>query len=331
MSNSLISIIIPAYNIELYIEKTVDSVLAQTYADFEIIIVNDGSTDNTAAVIDELAKKDSRIKVIHKENGGVTSARLVGVKAAKGEYIGFVDGDDTIEPDMYELLLNNALKYNADVSHCGYQMVFPSRVDKYYGTGEIIEQDNKKGVLDLIAGDKVEPGLWTKLYRKELLDTLVKDGLMDISIKNNEDILMNYYLFKNSDKSVFEDVCKYNYIVRAGSATNKKLNVHQLIDPLKVKKILLEDTDDDDCKAVLFSHIANILISLSTRSLKEDPLLIKPIRKDARKELRSVLPKVKGKSLKIKAVWAAYLPASYRWVHNVYLKITGLDKIYEIS
>ena len=111
----------------------------------------------------------------------------------------------------------------------------------------------------------------------------------------------------------------------------KKLNINQLLDPLKVKKIMFVDTNDDDCKTVLKGHIANHLISLSTRALKENPGLIKPIRKDARKELRAMLPKIKGKSLKIKALWAAYLPTSYRWVHNIYLKITGLDKIYEIS
>ena len=331
MSNSLISVIIPAYNIESYIEKTVDSVLSQTYENIEIIIVNDGSTDNTAEVIDALAKKDLRIRVMHKENGGVTSARLAGVAAAKGEYIGFVDGDDTIESDMYEFLMNNALKYQADISHCGYQMVFPSRVDKYYGTGEIIEQNNKKGVLDLLSGIKIEPSLVNKLYKAGLFDVLLQEQNMDLSIKNTEDLLMNYYLFKESKKSVFEDVCKYNYVVRQGSAANKRINIHQLLDPLKVKKIILEDTNDTDCKGVLNAHIANILISLSTRSLKEDPQLIKPIRKDARGELRSMLPQIEGKSQKIKAVWAAYLPTSYRWVHNIYLKITGLDRIYEIS
>lgn len=331
MSNSLISVIIPAYNIESYIEKTVASVLSQTYENLEIIIVNDGSTDNTASVIDMIATKDSRIKVIHKENGGVTSARLAGVASAKGEYIGFVDGDDTIESDMYELLMNNAIKYQADISHCGYQMVFPSRVDKYYGTGEIIEQNNKKGVLDLLGGIKIEPSLVNKLYKAGLFDVLLQEQNMDLSIKNTEDLLMNYYLFKESKKSVFEDVCKYNYVVRQGSAANKRINIHQLLDPLKVKKIILEDTNDTDCKGVLNAHIANILISLSTRSLKEDPQLIKPIRKDARGELRSMLPQIEGKSLKIKAVWAAYLPTSYRWVHNFYLKITGLDRIYEIS
>ena len=136
MKNFVVSIIIPAYNIENYIEKTLDSVLDQTYDSLEIIVVNDGSKDNTAAIIDSYAQKDNRIKVIHKENGGVTSARLAGIAAATGDYIGFVDGDDYIEPNMFELLVNNAINYNADISHCGYQMVFPNRTDYYYSTGK---------------------------------------------------------------------------------------------------------------------------------------------------------------------------------------------------
>ena len=111
-----ISIIIPAYNIEQYIGATLDSVLAQSYSNLEVIVVDDGSRDGTGNVIDRYAQKDHRIIAIHKENGGVTSARLRGVAEASGEWIGFVDGDDYIEPQMYERLLENALKYNADIS-----------------------------------------------------------------------------------------------------------------------------------------------------------------------------------------------------------------------
>ena len=103
----MISIIIPAYNIQDYLGATLDSVLAQTYENLEIIVVNDGSRDNTADVIDSYAARDRRIKAIHKENGGVTSARLRGVAEATGAYIGFVDGDDYIEPQMYARLMEN--------------------------------------------------------------------------------------------------------------------------------------------------------------------------------------------------------------------------------
>ncbi len=335
MNKPLISIVIPAYNCEKYISRCLNSLIEQVYNNFEIIIVNDGSKDKTAEIIDDYACKYDFVRAIHKENGGVTSARLKGAEAATGDFVGFVDSDDEIEPDMYELLVANALKYEADISHCGYQMVFPSHIDLYHGTGELFVEDNKQGVISLLSGQKVEPGLWNKLYKKDLFKTLLEQNLMDCSIKNNEDLLMNYYLFKEAQKSVFEDVCKYKYILNAQSATGKSLNVNQLLDPVKVKKILLQETKGDgDCQFILTSHIVSHLVSLATMSTKENPQLIKPIRKDARKELREMLPsvlKAQGNAVKLKALWGAYLPTSYRWAHNIYLKITGLDKIYEIK
>ena len=188
--NDKISIVIPAYNIAKELPACLDSILAQSYKNIEIVIVNDGSKDDTAAVMEQYAALDPRIKPIHKENGGVTSARLRGVREASGDWIGFVDGDDIIEANMYELLFNNAQKYNADISHCGYQMVFPSRVDYYYNTGRVVEQTHDSGLEDLIRADFVEPALVNKLYRRALFRRILSDSVMDSSIKNFEDLLI---------------------------------------------------------------------------------------------------------------------------------------------
>ena len=111
----MISIIVPIYKVEKYINKCVDSILHQTYDELEIILVDDGSPDNCPAICDEYAKKDSRIQVIHKQNGGLINARKSGLEIAKGEYIGFVDGDDWIEPEMYELFARQIKKYSPDM------------------------------------------------------------------------------------------------------------------------------------------------------------------------------------------------------------------------
>lgn len=332
MSSLLISIIIPAYNIENYIEKTLDSVLAQTYDSLEIIVVNDGSKDNTAAIIDSYAQKDNRIKVIHKENGGVTSARLAGIAAATGDYIGFVDGDDYIEPNMFELLVNNAINYNADISHCGYQMVFPSRVDYYYNTGKIVEQDNIKGINDLLRGEFIEPGLVNKLYRSDLIKAFAESNIMDKSVKINEDLLMNYYLFKASQKSVFEDICPYHYMVRKGSAANSGISESKLKNPLTVWKTIYKDIDyNNDLSALAYQAVVRRMIDVATISAKANKSLIKPYRKDVRKELRKSSKKGLGKSLKLMAIWAAYMPTTYRWVHNLYSKANGNANKYDID
>ena len=113
-----LSIIIPIYNVERYLEETINSVLKQTFTDFELILVDDGSTDNSGKICDKYAQKDSRVKVIHKPNGGVSSARNAGVDNATGEFIGFVDSDDIISEVMYEGMINIAEKYGADIVQC---------------------------------------------------------------------------------------------------------------------------------------------------------------------------------------------------------------------
>lgn len=163
--NEKISIIIPVYNLEKYIKRTAESVLKQTYTNIEVIIVDDGSSDESWKIIQKIADKDNRVIPIHQENGGVTSARLKGVRRSTGEWIGFVDGDDEIESDMYEILLNNAKKYNADISHCGYQMIFEDgRVNYFHNTGCLVQQDRTTGLKDLLDGSLVEPGLWMVCY-----------------------------------------------------------------------------------------------------------------------------------------------------------------------
>lgn len=333
VNTKLISIIVPAYNVGPLISKTLDSILSQTYENIEVIVVNDGSTDDTKSVIDAYAAKDYRVKAIHKENGGVTSARLKGVAEANGEWIGFVDGDDYIEPDMYEKLLDNALKYKADISHCGYQMVFHNRTDFYYNTGRVVQQDRESGLADLVEGKFVEPGLWNKLFRRKLFKFLAKN--MDWSIKINEDLLMNYWLFKAADTAIYEDFCPYQYIVRKGSAANSGVSEHKLRDPLKVAQIMLNDSFGD-LIPIAYSRYIRILIGGATMEIDYDPGFIEPYRNDTRRTLRSQLTRIItkrecGLKLTVMALWSAIWPASYGWVHKLYARITGLDKIYDLE
>ena len=118
--NPLISVVVPVYNVEKYLDRCITSIVEQTYENLEIILVDDGSPDNSGAICDNWAKKDSRIKVFHKENGGAGDTRNYGVEKATGEYIAFVDSDDVIAPNYFEILYSNLVKYNADISCCDY-------------------------------------------------------------------------------------------------------------------------------------------------------------------------------------------------------------------
>lgn len=252
--NNKISIIIPVYNLESYIEKTVKSVLQQTYSNIEVIIVDDGSTDESWEKIKNIEKTDKRVIAIHQKNNGVTSARLNGIKYSTGQWIGFVDGDDEIETDMYQVLIDMAVRWKADISHCGYQMVFEDgRIHYFHNTGNIIQQDKVKGIRDLLEGEIIEPGLCNKLFKKSLFRDLFDKNVIPTDIKINEDLLMNYYLFMHSNKAVFIDVCKYHYLVRSTSATRKGLNHSRIYDPITVKKIILNDVSEELKKCALKS------------------------------------------------------------------------------
>lgn len=242
MNNALVSVVIPAYNCAQWLPRCLDSLLNQTYPNLEIIVVNDGSTDETPQIIDGYVQRDSRIRCIHKENGGVTSARFCGVREALGTWISFADGDDALEPEMIERLALNASTYQVQISHCGYQENYSnSRTVLHHGTGMMKQQDTLTALRDLLEERLVEPSLCTKLFHRSLFEGI--ENKMDGTIKNNEDMLMNYYLFENAKKAVFEDVCPYHYLIRQGSTSRKKLNQHIIYDPIRVRQIIFDHCD----------------------------------------------------------------------------------------
>lgn len=238
-----ISVIVPAYNCEKYIIRTVKSICDQTYKNLEIIIVDDGSTDNTYEICKKLSSNDNRIKVYTKENEGVTKTRNFGILKATGEYITFVDSDDTIEPEMYESLYNNIKKYNADISHCGYKVVTQNNEVKYYYNSKKLRlQDRIMGVKDLIEGSMIEPTLCTKLFSTALFNDISYDS----SLKINEDYVLNLCLFANSNISVFEDKTYYNYYQNDNSGSTKNTKEYFYRDILKAADITKEMFKDDE-------------------------------------------------------------------------------------
>lgn len=321
-----ISVIVPAYNVEDCLPRTLNSILAQTNHDIEIIIIDDGSTDKTYQVIDSYMKRyPGQIRGIHTDNCGVTSARLTGIKIARGDYIGFVDSDDVIENDMYELLLKNAREYNADISHCGYQMLLPDgRIRYFYNTGQILIHDNREGIRELLSGSLIEPGLWNKLYKKELFYDLIEKNLMDISIKINEDLLMNFYLFSMSKKSVFQDVCKYHYIIRNSSASRQKINAQKIYDPIKVKEIIAEEITPElisDAKSAYLRTCISTYNSLILAGMKKDKKQIHLYIKQSHKDF-----KVLSRKYRIVSYMIMYVPFLYELTYKTYDRLIAAKK-----
>lgn len=287
MQNDLISIIVPVFNLENELPRCLNSILAQTYQNIEVIVVDDGSSDNSADVMRFYASKDRRVKPVLQANGGVTSARLYGVKESSGQWIGFADGDDEIESNMYERLLKNAIAYHADISHCGYQMCFEDgRIHYFHNTGLLAQQDKTTALKELLSGSRIEPGLCNKLFHKNLFYSLLHEEIMPMDIKINEDLLMNYFLFSAAEQTVFEDWCPYHYIVRGASASRAKLNEHKIYDPIKVKEIILKSTPNK-LQAVAQRAFVNTCVYSYCSLVQEKGYQVHQAQRDFREKLKN--------------------------------------------
>lgn len=223
--DKLISVIVPIFNVEKYLEKSVNSIINQTYKNIEIILVDDESPDNCGKICDEYSKKDNRIKVIHKKNGGLSDARNAGVKIAEGEYILFIDSDDWIENNMIEILYKNIKRYDADISICEFQeestegTILKSKTENK----EIKVFNREEALYELILQDNITNHAWNKLYKKKLFE-----GIKYPKGKLMEDIGTTYRLFEKSNKIVYQNINLYHYIQRStsilGNITEKRIN-----------------------------------------------------------------------------------------------------------
>ena len=216
--SDLISVIIPIYKVEKYLNRCVESIVNQTYENLEIILVDDGSPDSCPKMCDEWAKKDKRIKVVHKENGGVSSARNAGLDIAKGDYISFVDGDDWIENDFVKFLYDLIKQDDYDVSRCGAFVVHEGNEEKMenMGDGKVKVLSRDAQVIDLASGKYLSGVTWNKLYKRSVIGDVRYCEYQGAS----EDLMFNYRVFSSGIRTVFNDIPKYYYCVRESSAVN---------------------------------------------------------------------------------------------------------------
>lgn len=202
--DKLLSIIVPVYKAEKHLDRCVESILSQTYGNIELVLVDDGSPDACPAMCDSWAKRDWRVRVIHKKNNGASSARNAGLDMASGEYIGFVDADDFVEPDMYETLMKNALENNADRSGCGY--FDSSRPDEFSADGKITVLSDKNSIIAYSACGK-HNNVWRSVYSKKAIGKIRFDESLVIA----EDWLFNYEVSKNVSVQADTDKRLYHY------------------------------------------------------------------------------------------------------------------------
>lgn len=285
MNGETITIVVPAYNTAPWLPRSLDSLLAQTHPNLEIVVVNDGSIDNTRQVLDHYTAKYPNIRAIHKENGGVTSARLRGIQEATGDWIGFMDGDDYVEPQMYERLLENAHSSGADISHCGHQLLFSDgRMEYVHKSEKVRVQDHQTGLWELLDNREVSLSLCTKLYRRELFQGI--EDWMDTKIRYNEDLMMNFFLFDRANSSVFEGNCPYHYILRQDSASCKGISENYIFDPIRVRQILLERCAPEMREDVHQALLRNLLFNYAQLTVHKDRKQFADFRQRVRRMLQ---------------------------------------------
>lgn len=214
----LISVVIPVYNVERYLQRCLNSVVSQTYKNLEIILVDDGSTDLSGKICDEWASKDNRIVVIHKTNGGLSSARNTGLDVAKGRYIAFVDSDDYINPEMYEIMVKLLKKSNSQIACCGRKRVGNSGGYFQNTLEKPMVISGEEAIDRLLCHAGIDEAAWDKLYVGDLfLDKRYPIGEL------NEDIVLTTKLLGECSSVIHVGAALYNYCCNDGSITNSGL------------------------------------------------------------------------------------------------------------
>ncbi len=281
MNEPLLSVIVPIYNVEEYLEQCIDSVVGQTYKNLEIILINDGSTDSSGLLCDNYQKVDDRIRVIHKNNEGVSAARNVGLKYAKGELLGFVDSDDYLESTMYMELWSNMIQTESDLACCAYKRITKDG-NHDYSTGEIKELSGLEFLEAMVIGLKgciISPHVGNRLYKRELFNNLLfpKGRIYEDKFVSTEILL-------RVNKVIYLNKALYNYRLRDNSITQKELTDSGIKDFIYMmnyqNKIVNQCLSKNTYKKVIFTYYC-ILLDLFSNELLEN----------SRKECRSLLRK----------------------------------------
>lgn len=306
--NSLISFIIPVYNVEKYIEKLVNSIINQTYKNLEIILIDDGSNDNSPKIIDELAKKDDRIIVIHKKNGGVSSARNTGLEKSKGDIILFVDGDDLVDNNYAEYFYNLITKNDCDIAvNFNFYNVFNN---KYRIEDNIIK--NSEFVIEKMYYGELNEAVWNKAYKKNFLTN--NKLLFDKEIWFGEGMLFNIKCFQYTDKIAIGNRKVYHQTWNPNSAM-RNFNLNSNLCGIKSlylqKSIWKVNTPDIELawKYHLRCFNRSILVGIiKSNSIKQYKKKYIECKKNLRKDLHIILKAKISKNRKLYYLGMALFP-----------------------
>ena len=278
-----ISVIVPIYNVEKYLERCIESIINQTYKNLEIILVDDGSPDNCGNICERYAQKDNRIIVIHKENGGLSDARNAGLKIATGEYISYIDSDDYIDNDMYEYMMKEMSKENADIAICGTKVDFENGITKLKENKEKEILNAKEALIKLNSFSSFDMAVWNKIYKRNIVS-----GIEFPIAKTSEDYFVMYQYFDRAKKIVVLPQAKYHYIQRENSISRGKKISHDYIEGSRAQQNFIKRNYSEiefvGNTAYAFSYIA-----IYNRYIKNKQRLSRKNKKIFKKEVKKYI------------------------------------------
>ena len=319
-----ISVIIPVFNGQDTIKRCLDSVTAQTYPNLEIIVINDGSTDNTEQIIKNLKETDKRICLISIPNGGVSHARNIGLDNASGDYITFVDSDDYIDGNMYTELMSVLNENNAHIAHCSYTNVnIDGSLNPVGDTGKTVVQSHNEALEYLIQGKMFAGGNCNKVYDAKFFE----DTRFDEEISFNEDVWLCFQLFDKTTTSVYLDKAYYYYVANNNSATHtvSSIKLHEQVTEI-ARRI------DNACQGKPYSVYAKNKLAYTLLDLYRTYLL-EGVKTTEKKRLKNEVKQYKtyyrSKNLKVTFFLAMHFPHICTFTYRIYdkLRVKKLDPV----
>ena len=326
MNDPLISVIVPVYKAQAYLERCVGSIRNQNYRNLEIILVDDGSPDESGALCDKFAQEDSRIRVLHEKNGGPASARNAGLNAMIGEYVAFVDSDDDIIPEMFRNLYDLCVEHQADIACCGAITVNDQGPCGYFNDklDDFLILNKEEAVRELLENSRVTDSLWDKLYHKRIFEGLrMLEGVL------YEDFDILYQIMHRADRVVYTGKPMYHYYLSQNSVMRSAFKAKQfdIVEMSRKRLTFLQQEYPAFMDVARSKHVELGMEMLYRSRAARD---CKPIQKELVKELRKILkeypnlPMTRNNRIKV-FFFRLGMPVFLAFV-SVYYRIKGTQR-----
>ena len=319
-----VSVVVPVYNVAEYLSKCVKSLIAQTYKNIEIILVDDGATDQSGGICDDFQKKDERIKVIHKENGGLSSARNAGIEAATGEYIAFVDSDDFVAECYIEKLLDACITNNCKVSACAYYEYYSQDDMRFVGGENSTVKSREDAIKDIFTmKNEICVVAWNKLYAKELFENKANrypEGRI------HEDVFTTYKFCAAVDRVAYINEPLYFYVQRAGSIMGQTFSRKrlQLIDAVEsIAPFVKENAPvfDKEYEYYVFLNYLTLINTMADSNYKDKELFFDLSSKISEMAVSLAENPCFGKKHKLSCVFLKFGMCIFFIIRKIYKKV----------